>query len=92
MLGDGSDFGLQFAYRDQPSPNGLAQAFVNGHYIIGHASVCLELGDNLFFDQGPNQRWLAAGEFEHIGYAIGKNRCGYHVINLARQTASEPEG
>jgi glucose-1-phosphate thymidylyltransferase len=51
-LGDGSDFGVRLAYREQPSPDGLAQAFLIGEEFIGDSPVCLVLGDNLFFGQG----------------------------------------
>ncbi len=49
LLGDGSDFGVQFAYAEQPSPDGLAQAFIIGKEFIGNDSVCLILGDNIFW-------------------------------------------
>ncbi len=52
LLGDGSDFGVQFTYAIQPSPDGLAQAFVIGEEFIGKDSVCLVLGDNIFYGQG----------------------------------------
>lgn len=48
LLGDGSDFGLKLSYAEQPSPDGLAQAFVIGKEFIGNDSVCLVLGDNIF--------------------------------------------
>lgn len=52
LLGDGSDFGVRFAYAEQPSPDGLAQAFLIGKEFIGDDSVCLVLGDNIFQGNG----------------------------------------
>ncbi|MGL5565796.1 MAG: sugar nucleotidyltransferase, partial [Plesiomonas sp.] len=51
LLGDGSDFGINLQYAIQPSPDGLAQAFIIGEEFIGDDSVCLVLGDNIFFGQ-----------------------------------------
>jgi glucose-1-phosphate thymidylyltransferase len=52
LLGDGSEIGLQLSYKEQPSPDGLAQAFIIGEDFIGNDSVCLVLGDNIFYGYG----------------------------------------
>jgi len=52
LLGDGSDYGVELSYAEQPSPDGLAQAFIIGQEFIGDDSVCMVLGDNIFYGQG----------------------------------------
>ena len=55
LLGDGSNFGLQLSYKQQPSPDGLAQAFIIGESFIGDDDVCMVLGDNIFYGVGLDQ-------------------------------------
>ena len=62
LLGDGSDFGVEFSYVEQPSPDGLAQAFILGEQFIGSDSVCLVLGDNIFYGRGFSRLLLNAVE------------------------------
>ncbi len=52
LFGDGSDIGMKFSYKEQPSPDGLAQAFIIGEEFIGNDDVCLVLGDNIFYGHG----------------------------------------
>ena len=62
LLGDGSDLGVKFSYAEQPSPDGLAQAFIIGENFIGSDSVCLVLGDNIFYGRGFSKLLLNAVE------------------------------
>ena len=62
MLGDGSQFGVRFQYAEQPSPDGLAQAFLIGEKFIGNDSVCLILGDNIFHGQSFTEMLKRAAE------------------------------
>ena len=77
LLGDGTEYGVHFEYAEQPSPDGLAQAFLIGEEFIGSDSVCRVLGDNIFYGQGFSgmlQQAVATAEQEHkatiFGYAV----------------------
>ncbi|GLQ74577.1 glucose-1-phosphate thymidylyltransferase RfbA [Vibrio penaeicida] len=69
LLGDGSDFGINLEYAIQPSPDGLAQAFTIGEEFIGDDSVCLVLGDNIFYGQSFGQQLKHARELAEQGQA-----------------------
>lgn len=74
LLGDGSDYGVHFEYAEQPSPDGLAQAFIIGERFIGNDSVCLVLGDNIFYGQGFTgmlKKAVETAEQEHKATIFG---------------------
>ena len=74
LLGDGSDYGVDFSYAEQPSPDGLAQAFVIGKDFIGNDSVCLVLGDNIFHGSGFTgmlKEAVCTAEQEHKATVFG---------------------
>ena len=79
LLGDGSDFGIQLSYAEQPSPDGLAQAFLIGEEFIGDSSVCLILGDNIFYGYG-----FSAMLHEAANRPRGATVFGYHVSDPER--------
>ena len=87
LLGDGSDFGIHLSYAEQPSPDGLAQAFIIGREFIGNDSVCLVLGDNIFHGAGfTTQLQNAVNTVEHDGNAIV---FGYRVNDPSRYGVAE---
>ncbi len=87
LLGDGSDYGVRFQYAEQPSPDGLAQAFIIGKEFIGDDCVCLVLGDNIFHGAGFT-RLLA--EAVHTAEHEGKATVfGYHVQDPERYGVAE---
>ena len=69
LLGDGSQFGVKFSYKVQPSPDGLAQAFILGEEFIGQDSVALVLGDNIFYGQSFSKRLHKAVKSADEGFA-----------------------
>lgn len=79
MLGDGSQFGISLQYAEQPSPDGLAQAFIIGEDFIGDSSCCLVLGDNIFYGQSFSQKLKTAATQE-----VGATVFGYHVSDPER--------
>jgi glucose-1-phosphate thymidylyltransferase len=82
LLGDGSRFGIRLSYAEQPSPDGLAQAFIIGEEFIGDDDVCLVLGDNLFYGQGfPKLLESAVANVEKERKAMV---FGYYVMDPER--------
>lgn len=79
LLGDGADFGIQLSYAEQPSPDGLAQAFLIGESFIGDGNVCLVLGDNIFYGYGFSAMLREAAE-----RTKGATVFGYHVNDPQR--------
>ena len=79
LLGNGADFGIQLSYAEQPSPDGLAQAFLIGESFIGDGNVCLVLGDNIFYGYGFSAMLRDAAQ-----RAEGATVFGYHVNDPAR--------
>lgn len=87
LLGDGSDYGVQFEYAEQPSPDGLAQAFIIGESFIGNDSACLVLGDNIFYGQGFSPMLQRA-----VDDANNRNKAtvfGYYVNDPERYGVAE---
>ena len=82
LLRDGSQFGVRLSYKEQPSPDGLAQAFIIGEEFIGDDSVAMVLGDNIFAGHGLKKRLKAAIENAESGR--GATVCGYYVDDPER--------
>ena len=90
LLGDGSDFGVRFAYAEQPSPDGLAQAFIIGEDFIGGDCACLVLGDNIFHGAGFEEQLKTA-----VSKAEGEGKAtvfGYWVSDPQRYGVAEFDG
>jgi glucose-1-phosphate thymidylyltransferase len=90
LLGDGSDFGVRFSYAEQPSPDGLAQAFIIGEDFIGDDCACLVLGDNIFHGAGFEEQLKTA-----VSKAEGEGKAtvfGYWVSDPQRYGVAEFDG
>lgn len=87
LLGDGSDYGVRFEYAEQPSPDGLAQAFIIGEKFIGNDCACLVLGDNIFYGQSfTNMLQEAVADAKENGNATV---FGYYVNDPQRYGVAE---
>lgn len=87
LLGDGHDFGVKFEYAEQPSPDGLAQAFIIGEQFIGNDDVCLVLGDNIFYGSGFTallQQSVENAEHQNLATVFG-----YYVNDPERYGVAE---
>ena len=102
LLGDGSDFGVKFECAKQPSPDGLAQAFIIGEEFVGDDCVCLVLGDNIFYGAGLNDMLKQAvvdaeenGKATVFGYRVSDpDRCGVAECDMdgnCRSIEEKPE-
>ena len=96
LLGDGSQFGISFSYAEQPSPDGLAQAFIIGEDFIGSDNVCLILGDNIFYGQGFSENIersakLTSGSIIYAHQVLDPERFGVVEINSSGQALSIEE-
>ncbi len=87
LLGDGSDIGMQFSYKVQPSPDGLAQAFILGEEFIGNDDVCLVLGDNIFYGHGLTN--LLAQSVDNAQKENKATVFGYYVNDPERYGVAE---
>ena len=98
LLGDGSDIGIKLSYKEQPSPDGLAQAFIIGEDFIGNDNVCLVLGDNIFYGHGFSgilrnaKNNLAQGKSTVFGYYVNDpERYGVAEFDLEGSVTSIEE-
>ena len=82
LLGDGKKIGLQLSYKEQPSPDGLAQAFIIGEEFIGDDDVCLVLGDNIFYGHGFSK--LLAQSVANVQQFNKATVFGYYVSDPSR--------
>jgi glucose-1-phosphate thymidylyltransferase len=87
LFGDGSDWGLKFTYAEQPSPDGLAQAFLIGEEFIGNDPVCLILGDNIFYGYNFSSQLRKAGTLTDGAVVFG-----YYVTDPERYGVAELNG
>jgi glucose-1-phosphate thymidylyltransferase len=87
LLGDGSQFGIDLSYKEQPSPDGLAQAFILGEDFIGDEDVCLVLGDNIFYGAGLQK--LLANAVENVKYENKAVVFGNYVNDPERYGVAE---
>ncbi|WP_297431498.1 glucose-1-phosphate thymidylyltransferase RfbA [Sulfurimonas sp.] len=87
LLGDGSEIGMQFSYVVQPSPDGLAQAFILGEEFIGDDDVCLVLGDNIFYGHGLTE--LLAQSVKNVQDEHKATVYGYYVRDAERYGVAE---
>ncbi len=87
LLGDGSDIGMRFSYKVQPSPDGLAQAFILGEEFIGDSDVCLVLGDNIFYGHGLSA--LLEKSLQHAKEEQKATVFGYYVKDPERYGVAE---
>jgi glucose-1-phosphate thymidylyltransferase len=87
LLGDGTDIGMQFSYIEQPSPDGLAQAFILGEEFIGKEDVCLILGDNIFYGAGIEN--LLENAVETVSEEKKASIFGYYVQDPQRYGVAE---
>ena len=96
LFGDGNDIGLRFFYREQPKPEGIAQAFIIGEQFIGNDSVCLILGDNLFYGHSlsktlQNVAQLSKGAFIFGYWVSDPQRYGIVELNNSNEVISIEE-